>query len=65
MAREFAQSTPPALNADFVKCQGDSLKRPFPVQDDSHKLYVQTYCNIKAIRPIPKYGNPWRNIKTI
>ena len=47
MAREFSQSTPPALNADFVKCQGDSLKRPFPVQDDSHKLYVQTYCNIK------------------
>jgi len=58
MAREFAQSTPPELNTDFVKCQGDNLKRPFPVQDDSHKLYVQTYCNIKAIRPIPKYGNP-------
>lgn len=58
MAREFAQSTPPNLNSDFVKCQGDSLKRPFVVQDDSHKLYVQTYCNIKAIRPIPKYGNP-------
>jgi len=58
MAREFSQSTPPELNADFVKCQGDSLKRPFPVQDDSHKLYVQTYCNVKAIRPIPKHGNP-------
>lgn len=58
MAREFSQSTPPALNADFVKCQGDSLKRPFAVQDGSHKLYVQTYCNVKAIRPIPKYGNP-------
>ena len=56
MAREFANA--PLLNSDFVKCQGDSLKRPFPVQDDSHKLYVQTYCNIKAIRPIPKYGNP-------
>lgn len=58
MAREFSQETPPTLNADFVKCQGDSLKRPFAVQDTSHKLYVQTYCNIKAIRPIPKYGNP-------
>lgn len=56
MAREFAN--PPLLNSDFVKCKGDALKRPFPVQDDSHKLYVQTYCNIKAIRPIPKYGNP-------
>ena len=56
MAREFANT--PLLNSDFVRCQGDSLKRPFPVQDDSHKLYVQTYCNIKAIRPIPKYGNP-------
>ena len=56
MAREFANA--PLLNSDFVKCKGDSLKRPFPVQDDSHKLYVQTYCNIKAIRPIPKYGNP-------
>ena len=58
MGREFSQSNPPVLSADFVKCQGDSLKRPFPVQDDSQKLYVQTYCNIKAIRPIPKYGNP-------
>ena len=56
MAREFANA--PLLNSDFVKCQGDSLKRPFPVQDNSHKVYVQTYCNIKAIRPIPKYGNP-------
>ncbi|MEM1832095.1 MAG: major capsid protein [Desulfurococcaceae archaeon] len=58
MAREFSQSTPPALNSDFVQCKGDSLTRPFAVQDASQKLLVQTYCNIKAIRPIPKYGNP-------
>lgn len=54
MARMF-DSLPP-LNKDFV--QSNPTNRIFAVQDNSHKLIVQTYSNFKAVRPVPKYGEP-------
>lgn len=54
MARLFP-SLPP-LNKDFI--QSDPTTRIFPVQDSTHKLIVQTYAQFKAIRPVPKYGEP-------
>ena len=54
MARMFPSR--PALNADFVKA--DPTNRIFPVQNDTHKLIIQTYAQLKAIRPVPKYGDP-------
>ena len=54
MARMFPSR--PALNADFVKA--DPTNRIFPVQNATHKLIIQTYAQLKAIRPVPKYGDP-------
>jgi len=67
LGRKFA--TRPHLNADFIKC--DPSDRIFAVQnlpDDGgdpsnpirnfHKLYCHVYLDIKATRPIPKYGTP-------
>lgn len=70
MGRKFDPLVPPALNADFIKCQ--PTDRIFAVQDlpDSggdpdqplknfHKLYAHVYHDIQATRPIPKYGTPF------
>lgn len=47
----------PALNSDFVK--SDPTHRVFAVTDPSeHKLYVQIYNQVTAIRPMPYYGTP-------
>ena len=54
MARMFPSR--PALNKEFIKA--DPTNRIFPVQDASHKLIVQTHAQLKAIRPVPKYGDP-------
>lgn len=54
MARMFPSR--PALNAAFIKA--DPTNRIFPVQDDTHKLIIQTHAQLKAIRPVPKYGDP-------
>lgn len=56
MGRIF--SSKPNLNDVFVS--GDPTERIFAVQDGGNtpKLYVQTYTNFKAIRPIPKFNNP-------
>lgn len=55
MAREF--SSAPALNSTFVK--SDPTHRVFAVTDpNEHKLIVQVYNNLKAIRPIPYFNNP-------
>lgn len=48
--------TLPVLNNNFIKA--DPSTRIFPVQDNSHKLIVQTYAQVRAIRPVPKYGDP-------
>lgn len=54
MARMFPSR--PALNAEFIKA--DPTNRIFPVQDATHKLIIQTHAQLKAIRPVPKYGDP-------
>lgn len=54
MARMFPSR--PALNAEFIKA--DPTNRIFPVQDATHKLIIQTHARLKAIRPVPKYGDP-------
>lgn len=54
MARMFGEL--PVLNNSFVK--SDPTTRIYPVQDASHKLIVQTHAQIRAIRPVPKYGDP-------
>lgn len=54
LGRIFTQL--PVLNEDFVKCNPDD--RIFAVQSDVDHLWVDIYHNIKALRPIPKYGDP-------
>lgn len=55
MGRVFANE--PALNNTFIKA--DPTHRIFAVEDDTvHKLYVQLYHNIQALRPMPVFGDP-------
>lgn len=55
LARKFA--TAPALNQAFVECNPD--KRIFAVTDpNENSLYCHVLNKIKAVRPMPKYGNP-------
>lgn len=46
-----------ALSSDFIKCQPDYT--PFAVTDDNYDhFYCDIYNDIRALRPIPKYGTP-------
>ncbi|MEM3318412.1 MAG: major capsid protein [Thermoplasmatales archaeon] len=55
LGRKFENE--PQLNQEFIKA--NPSHRIFAVQDPlEQKLLVNTYCNLQAIRPIPKYGNP-------
>lgn len=55
MARKFGSA--PALNQAFVECNPD--KRIFAVTDpNENSLYCHVLNKIKAVRPMPKYGNP-------
>ncbi|AXH77410.1 MAG: major capsid protein [Microviridae sp.] len=55
MARMFTSK--PALNANFI--EADPTQRIFAVTDPTiDKYYVQLYNNVRAIRPIPKFGTP-------
>lgn len=55
MAREFANE--PALNGEFVS--SDPTHRVFAVTDpNEHKLVVQVYNAITAIRPLPYFSSP-------
>lgn len=57
MQRIFDPGTEPALNETFVKA--NPTHRIFAVTDPSYdKLYVQVFNNVKAIRPMPKFGTP-------
>lgn len=50
-------SNPPSLNAEFVS--SDPTSRIFAVEDPSAaKLYCQIYHDLKAVRPMPKFGTP-------
>ena len=49
----------PNLNSTFVHPDSTSLNRIFAVQDDNTQhLWCQVYHNIKAVRPMPKFGTP-------
>lgn len=55
MGRVFDQQ--PQLNSSFI--QSDPTHRVFAVDDPTeHKLYVQIYNRVKALRPIPYFSNP-------
>lgn len=55
MAREVGSDV--ALNGTFVT--SDPTHRVFAVTDPTeHKLIVQVYNNLKAIRPMPYFNNP-------
>lgn len=57
MGRIF--DSPPALNADFISSVETAANRPFSVQDTSFdKIWINIHHNLKAIRPMPKYGTP-------
>ena len=55
MARKF--DSQPSLNSSFV--EANPTTRIYPVEDETYKkLLVTIYFDFKAIRPIPKFGNP-------
>lgn len=52
-------SSAPNLNSTFVHPDSSTLNRIFAVQDDkTQHLWCQIYHNIKAVRPMPKFGTP-------
>lgn len=55
LGRIFA--TPPALNQTFIECNPDP--RVFAVTDpDVQKMYCHVLNKIRAVRPMPFFGNP-------
>lgn len=54
LGRVFTQL--PVLNSDFVKCIPST--RIFAVTSGTDHMWVDLYHKIKALRPIPKYGDP-------
>lgn len=52
-------SSAPNLNSAFVHVHPSSLNRIFAVTDDNTQhLWCQVYHDIKAVRPMPKFGTP-------
>lgn len=58
LGRIFSQR--PNLNGDFVQVKPETLDRIFAVNDEAatNKLWIQIYNDVKAIRPMPKFGTP-------
>lgn len=55
MSRIFGSA--PALNQEFI--EADPTHRIFAVTDPAiHKLYVQLYNHVDALRPMPYFGTP-------
>jgi len=54
LGRKFAAK--PLLNSSFV--ESDPSTRIFAVQSGAHNIYAHIYNNIRAVRKMPKYGNP-------
>lgn len=50
--------TEPALNEEFISC--NPTKRIFAVTDENiNSMYCHVLNRVQAIRPMPKYGNPY------
>lgn len=47
----------PALNQAFIEC--DPTTRIFAVEDGTDYLWCHVLNKVKAIRPMPKFGNPY------
>ena len=57
MGREFIAT--PLLNQSFITMSPDEVSRVYAVTDSSYdKLWCMLYHNIKATRPMPKFGVP-------
>lgn len=57
LARFFTSA--PTLNTSFLECDPDNQHRIFANTSTSdHKLYAQIYHKIRAIRPMPVFGDP-------
>lgn len=54
MGRKFEET--PDLNADFVSCFPTT--RNFAVESTDQNLWIQTYINLQAVRPMPFFGEP-------
>jgi len=58
-ARSFAAAPP--LEEDFIKCDTKEIDNSiFPVADSqaTDKLYAMVYNKVKAVRPLPYFGEP-------
>lgn len=50
-------SAPPALNSDFIECS--PVYSPFAVTDSNeHHFIAQIFIKIKAVRRLPRHGQP-------
>lgn len=59
LARKFDNA--PQLNQTFVEVPQNVADRIFPLEGtaaEEQRLYCEIYHNIKAVRPMPKYGLP-------
>lgn len=54
--RDFANQ--PSLSPSFTVINPDEITNPFSVRTTDHKVLGQIAFDIKAIRPIPKFGIP-------
>lgn len=54
MTRVF--DTAPSLNSKFLEVE--NIQRPFALNDDSNKFWVQLYHRVKCIQPLSLYGTP-------
>lgn len=57
LSRRFDNITPPALNAEFIKCNPD-VSELFAAGDTADYCWLHMYHNYKAVRPMPYFGTP-------
>lgn len=59
LARKFSLSDPPALNQDFIEVDPSDFSRIFNTAETAPEHFrVQIGLNIRASRPLSKYGTP-------
>lgn len=55
LARKYGEGVAPFLNETFIEC--NPSKRIYAYEDsDFNHLWIQVAFNVKALRPLPKYG---------
>lgn len=59
LARKFSRTDPPALNQDFIEVDPSDFTRIFNTAEAADEHFrVQIGLNIRASRPLSKYGTP-------